>query len=484
MRFINSFVQLNLKMIISPRLAILFLASTAQAQTGIGQASNFNISSEVAESYGCNEKCQQVLSITNAADIETLGTAFNFDFYATAGNFSTSKPGDLLKLSAIDSSHLNVPSGMTSFRFQYTSRDLDGSPVPSTGFIAFPFAKPTQGRKFPLVAYAHGTIGVFRGCAPSSSPSFFNYDSWVPLLYRGYAIVATDYAGLGNNYTTHKYTSYAAQANDIYYSVQAARKAFPGAFTKEWMSIGHSQGGGAVWKLSEHPLVQGASSGYVGTVSVAPAAKLYDTAKVVADSILPRPDFHQFVLPAEMGMLVYGVRQVFPDYSPPWLAEAMEQRISLATVAQSCTLAFMSMSFTLKRDELLVPGHNPAADGTLKEFQAINAPAQGHSASRPLLLIQGSNDTSVLPQGTFEAYRESVAAGNEVHLLRYPGLDHSATLTASAPAWLEFLDKQFAGKYGRRASTDRTIQPVDLAVASTPLELPLNKEPLLSFLAY
>ncbi|SCO82730.1 uncharacterized protein FRV6_06943 [Fusarium oxysporum] len=133
-------------MIISPRLAILFLASTAQAQTGIGQASNFNISSEVAQSYGCKETCQQVLAITNAGDLENLGTAFDFDFYATAGNFSTSKPGDLLKLAAIDSSHLNVPAGMTSFQFRYTSRDLDGSPVPSTGFIAFPFAKPTQGR--------------------------------------------------------------------------------------------------------------------------------------------------------------------------------------------------------------------------------------------------------------------------------------------------------------------------------------------------
>ncbi|KAI7767058.1 hypothetical protein ACKAV7_005323 [Fusarium commune] len=471
-------------MIISRRLAILFLASTAQAQTGIGQASNFNISSEVAESYGCNEKCQQVLAIANAGDLETLGTAFDFDFYATADNFSTSKPGDLLKLAAIDSSHLNVPAGMTSFRFQYTSRDLDGSPVPSTGFIAFPFAKPTQGRKFPLVAYAHGTIGVFRGCAPSSSPSFFNYDSWVPLLYRGYAIVATDYAGLGNNYTTHKYTSYAAHANDIYYSVQASRKAFPGVFTEEWMSIGHSQGGGAVWKLSEHPLVQDASSGYLGTVAVSPGAKLYDTARVVSDSILSRPDFHQFVLTAEMGMLVYGVRQVFPNYSPPWVAEAMEQRISLANVAQSCTLAFMSMSFTLTRDELIVPDQSPATDEKLKEFQATNAPAQGHSASRPLLLIHGWNDTSVLPQGTVEAYHESVAAGNEVHLLRYPGLDHSATLTSSAPAWLEFLDEQFAGKCRRRASTDRTIQPFDLAVASTPLELPLNQEPLLSLLAY
>ncbi|EED12065.1 conserved hypothetical protein [Talaromyces stipitatus ATCC 10500] len=449
-------------MFISNGLAILFLTSTAQAQTSIGQASNFNIRKEVALSCGCNETCQEVLTLTNAGDLETLGTAFDFDFYNTADNFSTSTPGDLLKLAAINSSQLDVPAGMATFRFQYTSQDLDGSPVPSTGFIAFPFEKPAHDRKIPLVAYAHGTIGVYRGCAPSSSPNLFDYDSWSPLIFRGYA----------------------AHANDLYYSVQAAHKAFPGVFTNEWMSIGHSQGAAAVWKLSEHPLVQNASSGYLGTVAVSPGVKLYDTAKVVFDSIFPRPDFHQFVVAAEMGPLAYGVMQAFPNYTAPWLGEAMRRRISLTALAQSCTLAFMGMSFDLTREELIAPDANPAADETLKQFQSINAPAQGDSASRPLLVIHGWNDTSVLPEITVEAYHDAVATGNEVHLLRYPGLDHSATITASAPAWLKFLDDQFAHKPGRGVSTDVTFQPFDLAVAKTPLELPLNEEPLLGFLRY
>jgi hypothetical protein len=61
-----------------------------------------------------------------------------------------------------------------------------------------------------------------------------------------------------------------------------------------------------------------------------------------------------------------------------------------------------------------------------------------------------------------------------VHLLQYPGLDHSETLTASAPAWLEFLDNQFTRKHTNGASTDKTVRPFDLVVAKTPLELPLN----------
>ncbi|KAI6764189.1 hypothetical protein HG530_007978 [Fusarium avenaceum] len=473
-------------MIISTGLTLLLLASSAQAQshpqTGIGQACNFNVSKSVASSYGCNDTCQEVLAYTNAVDLQTMGTAFDFDFYATAHNFSKSAPGDLLKLAAVNSSHLDVPSGMTTFRFQYTSKGIDGKPVPSTGYIAFPFANPAHGGKFPLIAYAHGTLGVHRGCAPSSSPSLFNYDSWSPLMLHGYAIVATDYAGLGNNFTSHKYCSYAAHAEDVYYSVQAARKAFPGVFTKQWMSMGHSQGAGTVWKLSEHPIVQDASSGYLGAVAVAPGPKLYDTATFAVKSIFPRPDYHQFVVSAELGMMSYGVMQAFPGYSPSWVGNAMKLRMKLATLTQSCTAAFMGMSFDLSRDELITPGGNPATDKTLKKWQEINAPAQGDKASRPLLIIHGSNDTSLLLDMTVKAYHDAVKAGNEVHLLRYPGLDHSAALTASAPTWLRFLEDQFAGKGGHGKSTDETVQPFDLAKAKAPLELPFNEEPLASLL--
>jgi hypothetical protein len=83
---------------------------------------------------------------------------------------------------------------------------------------------------------------------------------------------------------------------------------------------------------------------------------------------------------------------------------------------------------------------------------------------------------------TVKAYHDAVKAGNEVHLLRYPGLDHTAALTASAPTWLGFLEDQFAGKRGRGKSTDKTVRPFDLGVAKAPLELPFNEEPLATLL--
>lgn len=217
-------------------------------------ACNFNVSSTFANANGCGDQCQATLIQANAADHAEVGNDFDFAFYDTAKNFTGSKAGDLLKLQPLDPGPLNIRAGTTVYRFQYTSVDLDGKTlVPSTGFIAFPYYAPSHcgHSKYRSVAFAHGTIGVYRGCAPSNGPALFDYDSWQLLIERGYAVIATDYVGLGNNATLHKYCSFPAHANDLYYSMVAARRVFGHVLTDEWMSVGHSQGGGAVWSLAE-----------------------------------------------------------------------------------------------------------------------------------------------------------------------------------------------------------------------------------------
>ena len=449
----------------------LVLAVHAQVP---GQAADFNVDPATAANYSCDTICQDILTFTIQADLASIGTDFDFDFYNTASNFPGSVPGDLLKIQAINTSTITgLLPGMSSYRFQYTSRDLDGSAVPSTGFIAIPFTRPVHDGRFPLIAFAHGTIGVYRGCAPSSAPELFDYDTWTPLLLRGYAVVATDYVGLGNNFTEHKYVSFAAHAHDIYYSVQAARKAFPTAFTDEWMGIGHSQGGGAVWKLSEYPLVQSPSSGYLGTVAIAPAAKLYDMAILAAKEILPLPNFHDYVITGEVAFLAVAVRRVFPQYISPWLGDAMKKRIKLSDIGQFCSDALLGLSLDLTLDELVVVNADVASDELLKQFQLLNAPAQGSRASKPMLILQGLNDTSIIPESTAAAFKDAVTIGNEIHMVWYPGLDHSATVAAASPEWLKFIDDRFANKIGSGFSTNRTVKPFDLVNSYTPLDLPL-----------
>ncbi|KAF1730575.1 hypothetical protein CRV24_010038 [Beauveria bassiana] len=147
------------------------------------QGSNFNITPDFAITNGCDDQCQETLSKANVADLDTFGHDFDFDWFRTATNFSGSNPGDLLKLQPLDpkTPGLQVKPGTTVYRMQYTSQDLDNSSLPATGFIALPFA-PIQLKGsttndtsaaglFPLVAYAHGTSGVYTGCAPSNGPA-------------------------------------------------------------------------------------------------------------------------------------------------------------------------------------------------------------------------------------------------------------------------------------------------------------------------
>ncbi len=52
----------------------------------------------------------------------------------------------------------------------------------------------------PVIAWAHGTTGIARDCAPSVFPNPFEAGSFYALddvIANGWVLVATDYVGLG-----------------------------------------------------------------------------------------------------------------------------------------------------------------------------------------------------------------------------------------------------------------------------------------------
>jgi pimeloyl-ACP methyl ester carboxylesterase len=456
-------------------LFLSILAFSPSALAIIAQAANFNVSASLAETYGCGPKCYETLQKTNAVDLSTMGTEFDFSFYEMAANFSTSKPGEILKLEAVDPSILDVDSGLTVYRFQYTSQDLDGSLVPVTGFIAFPFAPPPwSGKSYPLVAFAHGTIGVYRGCAPSASPSLFDYKSWSLIAERGYAVVATDYAGLGNNHTGHKYCSHHAHANDIFYSVIAAQKAFGHKLTKDWVSAGHSQGGGAVWKLAEQ-VQQLLDSNkrhvcgkYLGTVALSPTPHIRDMVYWAINNVLPLKDFHRYILTAELPSVAVALRSVYPTFnSSSILAGPLKKRLELADHAQMCTTAMMGLTADLSIEELFSPilsddAHKGASDNLLSTWQDATQVVASGRTTAPLLVIQGLADTSVVPADTIASYNKACQTpGYEVHLRLYDGQDHSPTVVATAPEWLDWIKDRFTGVRTSGVCSNITRLPFD-----------------------
>ncbi|KAB8223483.1 Alpha/Beta hydrolase protein [Aspergillus novoparasiticus] len=440
----------------------ILLGLAVPSLTAANAAANFNISTATLEAYGCDTTCQTVFDYAQAEDRTLFGTDFEFNFYATASNFSRSQPGDLLKFEAIDPDGLDVINGMSAYRFQYTSRDLDGSLVPATGFIGLPYTSFRKDKKYPAIAYAHGTIGVFAGCPPSTTPTLYDYTSWSILIEKGYAIIAPDYAGLGNNYTEHKYLSFPAHANDLYYGMVAARKAFPGLFTDGWMGVGHSQGGGSVWKLSESKLLQtGAAGKYLGTVALAPASKIYDMTLLGVESLSQTSNYASYDILYETLWLPFAIERVFPGMSRAPFAETLQNRTKIASMAQACNYGIMSLAYGLKPLDLFTPAIKNNTD--FQEWQDMVAPANGDNAGEPMMIIQGLNDTAVLPQITVSSFKDACRYGNEAHLRLYPGMDHSDVLTASSPEWLAFIDGRFAGWKTPGNCSTITHQPFDAA---------------------
>ena len=77
----------------------------------------------------------------------------------------------------------------------------------------------------------------------------YGSEGLMPMVAAGFAVIATDYAGLGTP-GPHQYDNKIPQANDVVYSVPAARAAVP-SLGRRWVTIGHSQGGVAVWGVAE-----------------------------------------------------------------------------------------------------------------------------------------------------------------------------------------------------------------------------------------
>ena len=119
----------------------------------------------------------------------------------------------------------------------YQSQDVSGNPIATSGIIALPATPPPSGG-YPVVSWAHGTVGVASLCAPSrDQPSSqahpmnaYPQTLLNALLRQGYAVTMTDYEGLGTTDRTHPYLLGASEAHGVLDIVRNARCDLPRAF--------------------------------------------------------------------------------------------------------------------------------------------------------------------------------------------------------------------------------------------------------------
>ncbi len=162
------------------------------------------------------------------------------EFYTPPDPLPPSQPGDLIRT---EPSRLVLePSGQlgaimaTGTRIMYRSTDARGNPMAVTGTYFEPFNDwPGQGPR-PLIVYGPGTQGQGDQCAPSRQFNqgihwapwldlAFNYEELFvsTMVARGFAIVMTDYQGLGTP-GLHTYVNRVAEGNAMLDAGRAAMR--------------------------------------------------------------------------------------------------------------------------------------------------------------------------------------------------------------------------------------------------------------------
>jgi pimeloyl-ACP methyl ester carboxylesterase len=159
----------------------------------------------------------------------------------------------------------------------YRSKDLHGKETAVSGSLSLPKGKAPKGG-WPIITYAHGTTGSADACAPTRGYDESKLTSYAFPLLRGwlkagYAVVRTDYDGLGTP-GVHQYLGGESEGRSVLDAVRAARAFAPHKLSKRYVIAGHSQGGHAALFAAAAAKTYLPGLKLRGTVAFAPASHL------------------------------------------------------------------------------------------------------------------------------------------------------------------------------------------------------------------
>lgn len=341
-------------------------------------------------------------------------------------------PGTLITQVPLNTA-VSLPSASKAYRVLYASRNVHGAPAVSTGAVFLPKSAPPRGG-YPVIAWAHGTVGLGDECTPSMQPRSDRdrtyLDHW---LDQGYAIVATDYVGQGTP-GLMSYLSGQAQAQSIVDAVIAAQQ-MDLPLSKKWAIVGQSQGASAALNAAQRAarLSAGTDLDYRGVVATGTPANI-ERAVVALGAPVP------VALPASLNVYVAYIVAGFDDARPDLNVSSILTPQGKALVTAARTLCYpelktrvtgVQLSQILARPISSIPG----AQAALTDY--MSTPYTGYD--RPIFLGQGLLDTDVPAPSALSLYAQMRAANQPVELHVYPDEDHSGTVLASIPDSTPFV---------------------------------------------
>ena len=345
-------------------------------------------------------------------------------FYTSPHALDNYNPGDVIRIEPLK---VPLPNGK-GYRILYVS-EMEKKNVAVSGIVCIPSKKYLSQKR--IVTWAHGTIGMGEECAPSRSTNPFIYMSWAgQMMKKGWVIAATDYYGLGTE-GIERYMIGRDQGRDVLNATRAALSLTSfGEKNPKTIIFGHSQGGQAAIFAGNMSQKYAPELGVKGIATASPAlelksllAKEYDTA--VAWAIGPE--------------IAIAWPEVYKDLD---IKEVLSEtalhnykRIAKTHILQEYPEAILRNrvgQHFFKKDPTKI-------DSWIKAFE--------HETPRiptlPLLVVQSTSDTIVLPETTDEFVKRAKAQGANIDTITLTNIDHNLTPLVAGKKIIEWMDKQF-----------------------------------------
>jgi pimeloyl-ACP methyl ester carboxylesterase len=308
----------------------------------------------------------------------------------------------------------------------YRSTGPSGKPNAVSGSLTLPKGRAPKGG-WPVISYAHGTTGSADACAPSRGYDTGGIVSYAyPLLRRwlnaGYAVVRTDYDGLGTP-GVHGYLVGATEGRSVLDAVRAARTLEP-RLSRRFVVAGHSQGGHAALFAASLAPKWVPELRLRGTVAFAPASHLAEQFPLTKQVAAPGGG-----LGAIIALGLRSVETLQPSVGVPGLltpeaAALFSQTLSKCYVQLSEPASFggLPLNRIFRTDVDL---------GALVAVVAANDP-EDLRPKTPVRVEQGATDTTVFKAFTDQLVDDYDANGVPVTYKVYDGVDHRGVVTAGA----------------------------------------------------
>jgi alpha-beta hydrolase superfamily lysophospholipase len=345
-------------------------------------------------------------------------------FYEPPSPLPKKPPGTIIR-----SVPIAAPAGAKAWKVLYHSRSVDGRYVAVSGVVVAPTgAAPEGGRT--VVTWAHGTTGLADQCAPSKSANAAKALPYVDdMVKAGYVVAATDYEGLGTP-GVHPYLVGESEGRGVLDAARAAKDLAATDAGDHVLVLGHSQGGQSALFAGELASSYAPELEVLGVVAAAPAADV--------EHILPLAGS----IRGGAGYVVMGIEgfhAAYPDADP-------------ASVLTPDALAKAEVATTQRGGQVMqvysgstsVLAHDPLSIPAIRQLLHQNS-AGNRPAGAPLLVVQGSADTTI-PQVLSDAWtKKACALGDTVDYRVSPGATHTSVIDAAQRDVLAWLADRAAG---------------------------------------